>query len=503
MRKLAVVGSVMLAGCCAGWGQATDLAGGRCAALAQLKLDGAVVVSSAVVPAGAPMDGVDLKSTALPSICRVRVTDKPSADSETLTEVWLPMAGWNGRLNGIGNGGFAGNIYYDQMAAMVMLGLAASGTDAGHEGMTGDFALGHPEKVKDFGWRAVHDTAVISKALVQAFYGKTPSKSYFMGCSDGGREALMEAQRFPEDYDGILAGAPANNWTALVSSGAQDERVLHASAASEIPVSKLPAIGAAVRAACDAQDGVKDGVLNDPQACDFKPESMLCKGVDTKDCLTSPQVTSLKEIYSAKVDRAGKRVFPGYLPGAEDAQGSWNGWLLGEPAATMFFATGYFGNFVYDDPAWKLSSFEFGRDYAAANAKTAAALNATDPDLKAFTTRGGKLVMYHGWNDPAIPALSSVEYYDRVRGVLGGPATDAAVRLYMVPGMLHCDGGPGATQVQRGLGTALVMWVETGAAPGTIVASGNGMTRPICVWPAVAKYEGGDTKVAASFSCVK
>jgi feruloyl esterase len=479
-----------------------------------VKLDGAVVTSAEVVPAGAAMAGVELKAKGLPAICRVRVQDKPSADSVTLVEVWLPLAGWDGKLHGIGNGGFAGNIYFDQMAANVMRGDAVSGTDAGHEGITGDFALEHPERVKDFGWRAVHDTAVISKALVQAFYGKAAGHSYFTACSDGGREALMEAQRFPADYDGILAGAPANNWTALVSSGAEDEHVLHASAASDIPVSRLPAIGAAVRAACDALDGVKDGVLNDPRACRFEPETLLCKDGDASDCLTTPQVASLKEIYAAKVDASGKQVFPGYLPGAEDAQGGWAGWLLGNPAATVFFANGYFKNFVYDDPAWQLSSFQFDAAYKAANEKTAAALNATDPDLKPFAARGGKLIVYHGWNDPAIPALSSVDYYSRVRAAMGATSMDAMIRLYMVPGMLHCDGGPGATEIgqdqslPRGDGghdvaTALEQWVETGKAPGTIVATGNGMTRPICVFPEVAQYMGGDTKSAASFKCEK
>jgi hypothetical protein len=486
----------------------------KCGTLATVKLGGAVVTSAAVVPAGAAMAGVELKAKGLPAICRVRVSDKPTADSVTLVEVWLPMAGWDGKLHGIGNGGFAGNIYFDQMAANVMRGDAVSGTDAGHEGITGEFALGHPERVKDFGWRAVHDTALISKTLVNAFYGKAAGHTYFTACSDGGREALMEAQRFPADYDGILAGAPANNWTALVSAGAEDEHVLRASAASDIPVSKPPAIGAAVRTACDALDGVKDGVLNDPRACHFQPETMLCKQGDAADCLTAEQVQSLKEIYAGKVDASGKQVFPGYMPGAEDAEGGWSGWLLGDPAATVFFANGYFKDFVYEDPAWKLSSFVFARDYGVANEKTAAALNATDANLKPFAARGGKLIVYHGWDDPAIPALSSVEYYDRVRAAMGASAMDGATRLYMVPGMLHCDGGPGATDIgqdeshPRGdaghdVVTALEQWVETGKAPGTIVAAGNGMTRPICVWPAMAKYEGGNINDAASFKCVK
>ena len=257
---------------------------------------------------------------------------------------------------------------------------------------------------------------------------------------------------------------------------------------------------------------MKDGILNDPRACRFDPAALLCKNGDGSDCLTPEQVASLKEIYAAKRDAAGREIFPGYSPGAEDAEGGWNGWSLGEPAAMMFFSLGYFRDFVYQDPAWKLSSFEFARDYAVAKERTAAALDATDPNLKAFAARGGKLVMYHGWNDPAIPALSSVAYWDQVRATMGDAATDASVRLYMIPGMLHCDGGPGATAMGQGdprgdaqhsVVTALEQWVETGKAPGTLVAKGNGMTRSICVWPAVAKYKSGDTKDAASFSCEK
>ena len=221
-------------------GQASGSPEARCAALAAVKLDSAVITSAALVPAGAAMDGVKLEAKWFPAglpaaICRVRVADKPSPDSVTVTEVWLPATGWSGRLHGIGNGGFAGNIYFDQMAAAVVAGDVASGTDAGHEGLDASFALGHPERVKDFGWRAMHDMAAISKVLATAFYGKGAAHAYLTACSDGGREALMEAQRFPADYDGILAGAPANNWTALVSSGALDEYVLHAGAASNIP----------------------------------------------------------------------------------------------------------------------------------------------------------------------------------------------------------------------------------------------------------------------------
>jgi feruloyl esterase len=458
-----------------------------------------------------------LETAGLPAFCRVRITDKPSADSEILTEVWLPLTGWNGRYRGIGNGGFAGNIYFDQMAGAVKQGYATSGTDAGHEGMDASFVLGHPEKVKDFGWRAVHDAALLAKQVETAFYGKPPAHSYFTACSDGGREALMEAQRFPADYDGILAGAPANNWTALIAAGAQDEKVLRASAVSNIPVAKLPAIGAAVREACDMLDGVEDGIINDPRACHFDAAALLCKEGDASDCLTPDQVTSLKTIYAPKSDTAGNEIYPGHVPGNEDAEGGWAGWLLGERSATVFFGTEYFSDFVHGDPNWQLSSFNLDNDYKLANERTAAALNATDPNLKPFAERGGKLIVYHGWSDPAITALSSIDYYDKVRTRMGGASEDAAMRLYLVPSMLHCDGGSGATDFgQSGTGprkdgirgdaqhdifTALEQWVEQAKAPKALLAEGNGMTRPICVWPAIAVYRGGETKEARSFGC--
>ena len=502
--------------------------GARCAGLAAVKLEGAKVTSAVVVPAGAALADVKLPATArrLPAFCRVRVTDMPTGDSDIKTEVWLPVAGWNGRYRASGNGGFAGEIYFEDMAAAVTQGYAASGTDAGHAGMEPTFALGHPEKVKDFGWRAVHDMTVQTKVLVKAFYGKPVERAYFAACSDGGREALMEAQRFPGDYDGILAGAPANNWSALVSASTANDQRLMSSAEAYLPASKLPAITAAVLAACDGQDGVKDGVLGDPAKCGFDPAVLTCTGAETDGCLTAPQVATLKSIYAAKRDAQGKTVFPGYSPGAESAPGSWGVWIVGkapgDSTLMMFFGLGYFRDFVYGREDWSLAGFDFDRDSKLALAKTGEALNATDTNLKPFAARGGKLVMYHGWNDPAIPGLSSVMYYDGLVGTMGKSATDAAVRLYMVPGMLHCDGGPGVTDfgqdrteargdAQHDVFAALEQWVEAGKAPGMLTAvkfveddatKGVGMTRPLCAWPAVARYVKGDPKVAASFSCV-
>ncbi|MGA7158335.1 MAG: tannase/feruloyl esterase family alpha/beta hydrolase [Acidobacteriaceae bacterium] len=504
-------------------------AAARCEALTAVALDGAKVTSAVLEPAGTVLPDVTLQAAQtgkLPAFCRVRVTGTPSDDSDIKTEVWLPAAGWNGRYRAQGNGGFAGNIYFEALAAAVMQGYATSGTDTGHASDGGTFALGHPEKVKDFGWRAVHDMTVQTKVLVKAFYGKDAEHAYFMSCSDGGREALMEAQRFPGDFDGILAGAPAYNWTELVSAGTADDQRLMSSAAAYLPASKLPAITAAVLAACDANDGLKDGVVSDPATCGFDPAVLACKGAESDACLTTEQVTTLKSIYAAKVDAQGKEMFPGYEPGSESARLSWGRWIVGkaqgDPTLMMYFGLGYFRNFVYGREDWSLATFDFDRDSKVALAKTGQELNATDTNLKPFVERGGKLLMYHGWNDPAIPALSTVEYYDGVVASMGRRATESAVRLYMVPGMLHCEGGPGATDfgqdeaeargdAQHDVFTALEQWVEKGKAPGTMTATkfvdddktkGVVMTRPVCVYPATERYVKGDGKDAASFACV-
>ena len=257
----------MMCGGCA-WGQQAA-AGDRCAGLTAVTLEGAKVTSAVLRPAGGELT-VDVKMATrlaekLPAFCRVMVTDTPTGDSDIKTEVWLPVEGWNGRYRAEGNGGFAGQIDYEGMAVAVTQGYATSGTDTGHVDTSANtghiddgpkFALGHPEKVKDFGWRAVHDMTVQTKVLVKAFYGKAAEHAYFTSCSDGGREALMEAQRFPGDFDGILAGAPANNWTALISAATEDDKTLMASPGAYLPASKLPAITAAVLAACDGQDGL-------------------------------------------------------------------------------------------------------------------------------------------------------------------------------------------------------------------------------------------------------
>jgi len=505
-----------------------------CERLSAVKISNATITSAQMFTAGtyngapAPFSRVDVSALykSMPAFCRVAVTAKPSADSDIKIQVWLPGSGWNGKLLGIGNGGFAGLIDEMQMADAVKHGYAATATDTGHTGSPVDaaWAMGHPEKVIDFGHRGIHEMTRVAKAVAQTYYSKAAQRSYFAGCSDGGREALMEAQRYPEDYDGILAGAPANNWTPLLTTAAYDTQALTLDPASFIPQSKIPTIAAAVNAACDEIDSVRDGILNDPRQCHFDPATIQCKAEGSDKCLTAPQVTALKKLYAGTPDSGGRLVYPGYLPGAEEGEGGWGLWITGPaPAKSLmaFFGNGFFSDFVYEKADWDYKTFNVDAGLKLANDKTAAALNATDPNLKAFKARGGKLILYHGWNDPAITALNTVNYYDAVIKAMGKKDVDSFVRLYMVPGVQHCEGGPGPDSFgqvgelefensSHSVSAALEEWVEKGTAPGSIVVSkyeGNDrahakMTRPLCVYPEAAKYKGsGDTNDAGSFSC--
>ena len=506
-----------------------------CEKLMPAKISGATITLAQTVAAGtfvgsaAPSSGIDLPSfyKSLPAFCRVVAEAKPTADSDIKLEVWLPVSGWNGKLQGIGNGGFAGLIDDMQLGVALSKGYAATATDTGHTGSPVDatWALGHPEKVVDFGHRGIHEMTLVAKAVIQAFYAKAPRRSYFAGCSDGGREALMEAQRYPADYDGILAGAPANYWTRLLSTAAWDTQALTLDPASFIPPAKIPTIAAAVNAACDQLDGVEDGIVNDPRRCHFDPSTIACKaGDDTAQCLTPPQAEALKKIYAGPHDSHGRDVFPGFLPGAEDGPGGWGIWITGPaPVKSLmaFFGLGYFSNMVYEKSDWDYKTFTLETGLKSAEEKTAKSLNATDADLRAFQARGGKLILYHGWDDPAITALNTLNYYQSVMAKMGERNANSFVRLYMVPGMQHCDDGPGADSFgqvgkltfedpQHSVDAALEQWVEKGAAPSTIIASKYAaqdtqhatMTRPLCPYPQFAKYKGsGDTNDAANFVC--
>jgi len=508
-----------------------------CESLADLKLPDTTIISTQGIPTGSFTPPGSDPIPNLPAFCRVEGAIKPTADSDIRFEVWMPSSGWNRKFRGVGNGGFGGSINYDDMAPAVRNGYAAASTNMGHLGDDRDslWALGHPEKVIDFGYRAIHEMTEKSKAVVRAFYGQATQWSFFEGCSNGGREALMEAQRFPEDYQGILAGAPAIPATHLLAAGLYN---IPTSAPAYIPASKIPAISAAVLAACDAQDGVADGIINDPRQCHFDPDVLRCRGTDSESCLTVAQVAQLKKIYSGLQNSKGEQLYPGYLPGGEQGQEGWTTWLTGEAPGQgliTIYGINYFRDMVFDDPTWDYRTISAQQAAAIADVKTGQTLNATDADLRRFQSRGGKLILYHGWNDAGMSALATTNYYDSVVTALDGRETDRFVRLYMAPGMHHCYGGPGpnffgqidiatlapnAQQLstnmdpQRNISSALERWVIKSGAPGPIIATkyvddlnpaqGVKMTRPLCPYPQIARYKGyGDTNEAANFVCVQ
>ncbi len=506
-----------------------------CESLAKTQLAQTSITLAQVVASGAflppqtdPRGAAAAPYKSLPEFCRVTGILKPSSDSEIRFEAWMPVAGWNGRFQGIGNGGFAGSINYGDLSSAIANGYAAASTDTGHEqqDIRASWALGHPEKVTDFAYRAIHLTALTGKALTDAFYGQRPQHSYFSSCSNGGRQALMEAQRFPADYDGIVAGAPANDWVDLFSGFIWNAQALSDSAGF-IPAAKFTAIEGAVLASCDELDGVKDGVIEDPRKCHFDPSKLICHGAESASCLTAPQAKTLAQIYSGPKDSAGKPLFPGFPPGGEGGPLGWPGWIAGESfgrSAQYAFGTQFFSNLVFNNAAWDFKTFNFDRDVTAAKEKISKVIDATDPNLKAFQDRGGKLILYHGWSDAAIPAPSSIAYYNRVVETLGSKRADGFTRLFLVPGMQHCAGGPGPNAFGQTAGKlgdpehdvkkAVERWVEQGVAPEKIIAAKHKSdvnlssevirTRPLCPFPQVAHYKGsGSTDDAANFTCSK
>jgi feruloyl esterase len=384
------------------------------------------------------------------------------------------------------------------------------------------WAQGHPDKIVDFGWRAIHEMTVAAKAIIQGFYGEAPRHSYFSGCSNGGRQALMEAQRFPADYDGIVSGAPANHWTRVFATFIYDMQAMAATPGSYIGAEKISAIGKAVVAACDGKDGVKDGVLNDPRACSFDPKVLLCTQGDSPDCLTQPQVDALKKIYEGPYSGQHKQLYFGFEPGGEEGPGGWAAWISHGPGKDLqtIFATGFFSNMIKTPQPIDLKTISVEDAVRIATEQQGQTFNAEDPNLNAFAERGGKLIMYHGWSDAALPPLGSVQYFESVENTLGVPKTRGFMRLYMAPGVQHCGGGPGAnsfgqsgapSDAQHDVEEAVEQWVEKGTAPDRLIATkfvdddrkkGVQMTRPLCAWPKLARYKGkGDTNDAGNFDC--
>ena len=496
-----------------------------CSELRRLKLDEAVIVSAERHEAGPFKPPAGTSFEVANPFCRVVISARPSPVSDIAIEVWLPEAGrWNGRFWGLGNGGFAGSIFHRGLGVRIAAGYAAVATDTGHQGDSADasWANGQPEKVVDYGHRAIHLAAEHGKRVAAAWFGRRPDFSYFSAYSNGGRQALMLAQRYPEDYDGIIAGAPAYDFTGPYAAVADLQFNVLAAADRHLSPDLLRALNQAALDACDATDGVKDGVIEEPDLCRFDPVVLACAGAASERCLTPPQLSAARRLYSGLKVPAATRPLGALPPGSEAA---WGAVHFGKGPGTgeyYAYALGFMRGFVFEDPAWDPKGFDVLRYAALAERKVAPVVNAVSPDLRRFVDRGGKLILWHGWNDPLVSGYATVDYYARVVDALGPESARRAVRLFMVPGVEHGRGGPGTDQFgqfaggtgdpERSLAAAMQRWAERGIAPERLIASraqdpkdaaaSAPRTRPLCAWPMSARYRGmGSTDDEANFDC--
>lgn len=452
--------------------------------------------------------------------CRVVGTLKPEPKSEIKFELWLPpQASWNGKFEGTGSGGSLGSILFRSLMRGLVRNYAVVATDSGHvsdDASDVAWALGHPERVVDFGYRAEHVVTQAAKDLTKQFYGRAPHYSYFVGCSQGGHHGLTEAQRFPEDYDGIVAGAPVYSWTDEMVDQAWNVHALQQIPSHSLSKQKLALLAKSVGKGC----GGPDGIIDDPRECSFDPSTLLCNStVSTGECLTSPEVEAVRQMYAGPKTSAAVQLSPGLTRGGESA---WDAlWSNSERLGGSWL--GVFRYMVFDDPTWDLSKMNFDRDPEFARRKLGATLNPNNPDLSSFAKHGGKIIVYHGWADDMVPAEGSVKYYDAVVASLGTTHVNQFYRLFMIPGMAHCGYGPGADALfnterasnipiepERDLLSALESWVEKGRVPDRFVASrveDDGTlsrTRLVCAYPSVAKYQGsGDPLLAENWKCGK
>jgi feruloyl esterase len=495
-----------------------------CESLASIKIPNITIKSAKAGSPGfelPPQAGLmgNMPAVKIPvAFCRVEAFSAPSSDSHIGLEVWLPIAeNWNGKFLAAGNPGFIGSLSSAGLAQIMQRGYVAAGTDTGHVDKDNgyDWAIGHPEKWADWGYRAVHEMAVLTKQLAKTYYGKPIKHSYWNSCHNGGNQGLNESQRYPDDFDGIVAGDPAFyishlqpgslyiSWVALKDG---------VNGPGYIPPAKLPVINKAAIAACDANDGLVDGLIEDPTKCKFDPATIQCKGADAESCLTAGQVDTVKKIYAGAKFKDGTPIFSGFEPGSEL---TWAFMIEKEPFSVN---TNYFKGMVYEDPNWDFRTFDVDRDTRLAIEKTGKYVDANNPDLSAFKKSGGKIIMISSWNSLALPPRQLVEYYKSVEKTMGGAAkTQDFARLFAVPGSGGCPGFMMNVEDFNAF-DAIEKWVENGKAPEKIIyshrtSSGNasaGMsspskvyrTRPVCAYPKVAKYNGsGDINDAANFHC--
>jgi feruloyl esterase len=438
-------------------------------------------------------------AASVPAYCRVLLVLKPSSDSLIESAFFLPVENWNGKLQVVGNGGWAGTVSYPAMAAALREGYATASNDTGHRandaGGGGMFGLGHPEKITDFAYRAMHETVVKAKLITTAFYGRGPKYSYYNGCSTGGRQGLIEITKFPEDFDAASVGAPANPHVHLHAAGVERSLELMKNNAP-LTQAKVETLHNAVMAACDALDGVKDGIIGNPEKCHYDPAALLCKGADSPGCLTAGEIKTVKIVFGDVKTKKGEVIWTGYPAGTELQVGS----LRSVPAGPggVWDVVRILG---HQDKDYDWHNFDLDTEVAQADK---AGIDVLTSDLSAFKAHGGKLLLYHGWYDSGIPPEHTVLYYKSVLAKMGAKQDDW-MRLYMEPGMGHCGGGIGPDQFNK-MGV-IERWRESGQAPEAIPAShvtGStvDMTRPLCPYPQEAVYKGvGSTNDAANFSC--
>jgi feruloyl esterase len=469
-----------------------------CAALVGLQVESGTVTAADRFAQGQSM--ALLGPTAPVNLCRARLRLQPTSSSDINVEVWLPET-WNGKLFTHGGGGFSGGLgsSMDPLIKSTGRGYAAATSDLGHAtGATAQWAYNQPEKVVDFGHRANHLVAVTTKQVISAYYGSPAQRAYFQGCSGGGREALAEVSRYPSDYDGVIAGAPPMDFGELMTQLIWNNQTM---AGAPFLNAKLGTVNNAVLQQCDTLDGVQDNVLENPQACHFDPVSIQCKLLDTPFCLNQSEVGVLRKIYEGPRLANGELLIPGPSVGSEGIA-----WVLGGPLFSLVGGQEYYRWMVYNNPLWSAIGFNLNTNYPDSRTRVEPIVDSGNPDISAFTQRGGKLILYHGWSDPLIPSANTVRYYEGTRSYVG-PTLQNNARLFMVPGMGHCEGGTGATSFD--MVPHLEAWVEQGQAPDRVIAVQPGflgspptLSRPLCPWPKTAHYNGsGSTNDAANFTC--
>lgn len=507
----------------------------HCAALEQETLPVAGTLTAEAVAAGKLVDPED-RALDAPALCRIHGQLTPVPESHIGVEIWLPASGWNGRYYQLGNGGFAGNISFASLASELRRGNAVAMTDTGHQADSFDasWALGHPESVLDYGYRSIQVTAEVAGALIHAYYGSPARYRYFAGCSNGGRQALMAAQRFPQMWEGILAGAPAYDWTRQLATFAWIQNTVRGSPKSWIGAEKLPAIQRAALASCTTSAGVVDGVPRDPRDCHFNPRTLLCKSTENDQCLTAAQVRSLQAIQQGPHGSASEEArFYGFEPTAAAVSDNWIRWIVNDDPdapSQLIFAEQFYRYLVFGNRDWRLENFRSPQDFIAAARTTVAGhrlsqvLDARDTDLTTFERRGGKLLMYFGWADAVLAPRAGLAYYESVARKQGGLSqTRTFFRLFMVPGMTHCQGGPGpdcfgqspvspplSDDPQHDIRRALERWTEHGEPPDRLIAAREqpstdpeaAATQLLCPYPQRAHIvTAGNLRSASSYAC--